>query len=562
MQSKMIKMGICFKLFLFFINAKQNDHIGCLTVFNSSLLHQSSINATKIDQMGTCFSTLLFFINAKQKWATKLGICCKISAQTKEQKKKKNPSPSFLPYLRGRKRIVTETFSLGGLPCWCSPARCCCEVGVAGVPRGLTALRAIPAETETEEELEEAEDVGAGVERSLWGGGVAAVEEDGGGTGMLLLLLLGIGNLPVEKVEVLDNAEIPEDEEVDEEERNGRDAPLTPKFRLWFSDAPVAGLLKRNGEELGRVLDADDAILPATARLLLSCSKCQEEDHHALPLCQCSKCLLPLATIDEEKKTNCVSSCSGSNRKHLGIPTKGSSTEGWSSSSSSWILGAPMEEEEADRIIKEQQSKADCAAIGWHWWRRRRQPSWDCNQRPEERFTKCEGAPQRICRCSIFALFFFFLLLPSFLSINNNKEMRSCFSSFLQPRLWWHYIHEPPPPAQARRRLIAAALLVVVVCQSVFFFLLSFLHRGDLSTTSLLCSSSSSSSRLHFPQGRKAHHDASFTVSTTTTTTSRGVCCWFFGWVSTTRDMLLSFLSLQHNKRENFLTQQASYCMM
>jgi len=25
-----------------------------------------------------------------------------------------------------------------------------------------------------------------------------------------------------------------------------------------------------------------------------------------------------------------------------------------------------MEEEEADRIIKEQQSKADCAAIGWH----------------------------------------------------------------------------------------------------------------------------------------------------------------------------------------------------
>ncbi len=38
---------------------------------------------------------------------------------------------------------------------------------MAGVPRGLTALRAIPAETETEEELEEAEDVGAGVERSL-----------------------------------------------------------------------------------------------------------------------------------------------------------------------------------------------------------------------------------------------------------------------------------------------------------------------------------------------------------------------------------------------------------
>ncbi|CAM6015760.1 unnamed protein product [Sphagnum balticum] len=65
-----------------------------------------------------------------------------------------------------------------------------------------------------------------------------------------------------------------------------------------------------------------------------------------------------------KKKTNCVSSCSGSNRKHLGIPTKGSSTEGWSSSC--WILGAPMEEEEADRIIKEQQSKADCAAIGWH----------------------------------------------------------------------------------------------------------------------------------------------------------------------------------------------------
>ncbi|CAK9211077.1 unnamed protein product [Sphagnum troendelagicum] len=65
----------------------------------------------------------------------------------------------------------------------------------------------------------------------------------------------------------------------------------------------------------------------------------------------------------KKKKTNCVSSCSGSNRKHLGIPTKGSSTEGWSSSSS-WILGAPMEEEEADRIIKEQQSKADCAAIG------------------------------------------------------------------------------------------------------------------------------------------------------------------------------------------------------
>jgi hypothetical protein len=66
----------------------------------------------------------------------------------------------------------------------------------------------------------------------------------------------------------------------------------------------------------------------------------------------------------KKKKTNCVSSCSGSNRKHLAIPTKGSSTDGWSSSS--WILGAPMEEEEADRIIKEQQSKAECAAIGWH----------------------------------------------------------------------------------------------------------------------------------------------------------------------------------------------------
>jgi hypothetical protein len=119
---------------------------------------------------------------------------------------------------------------------------------------------------------------------------------------LLLPPLLGVGNLPAENVEVLDNAELPEDEEVDEEERNGRDAPLTPKFRLWFSDAAVAGLLNRNGEELGRVLDADDAILPATARLLLSCAKCQEEDHHSMPLCQCSKCLLPLATTDEEEE--------------------------------------------------------------------------------------------------------------------------------------------------------------------------------------------------------------------------------------------------------------------
>ncbi len=118
---------------------------------------------------------------------------------------------------------------------------------------------------------------------------------------LLLLPLPGVGNFPAEKVEVLDNTEVLEDEEVDEEERNGRVAPLTPKFRLWFSDAAVAGLLNWNGEELGRVLDADDAILPATAELLLSCAKCQE-DHHSMPLCQCSKCLLPLATTDEEEE--------------------------------------------------------------------------------------------------------------------------------------------------------------------------------------------------------------------------------------------------------------------
>jgi hypothetical protein len=40
------------------------------------------------------------------------------------------------------------------------------------------------------------------------------------------------------------------------------------------------------------------------------------------------------------------------------------------------------------------------------------------------------------------------------------------------------------------------------------------------------------------------------------------VCVDFIFWVSTTREMLLSFLSLHHNKRQNFLAQQASYCMM
>ncbi len=179
---------------------------------------------------------------------------------------------------------------------------------------------------------------------------------------LLLLPLPGVGNFPAEKVEVLDNTEVLEDEEVDEEERNGRDAPLTPKFRLWFSDAAVAGLLNWNGEELGRVLDADDAILPATAELLLSCANAKKKIITPCLFVNAPNACFLWRQQMKKKKTNCVSSCSGSNRKHLGIPTKGSSTEGWSSSS--WILGAPMEEEEADRIIKEQQSKAHCAAIG------------------------------------------------------------------------------------------------------------------------------------------------------------------------------------------------------